>query len=197
MELWWGELGAALRWFYTIAITTSALMVLQLLLMIFGMDGDFEDGDTDASGDGDLRILSVRTVTAFFAGFGWTGVAALKNGSSLMTALLLAILVGSAFMAGVVVLMKALHSMRSSGTLDYRNAIGEVATVYLRIPGGMDRPGQVEVMVQGRLKVAPAFTKANEEIPNQTRVRVVDVMDKNTLIVEPLYESGATDTEEE
>jgi len=109
MELWWGELGAALRWFYAIAISTSALMVLQLLLMIFGMDGDFEDGDTDASGDGDLRVLSVRTVTAFFAGFGWTGVAALKNGSSLITALLLAMLVGGIFMASIIMLMKALH----------------------------------------------------------------------------------------
>ena len=197
MELWWGELSEALRWYYAIAITTSALMVFQMLLMIFGIGGDFDDGDMDASGDGDLHVLSVRTVTAFFAGFGWTGVAALRGGTTLTTALLLAVLVGGMFMAGVVVLMRALYSMRHSGTIDYRNAIGTIATVYLRIPGGMDNPGQVEVMVQGRLKVAQAFTRATQEIPNQTRVRVIDVLDKNTLIVEPLSESGATVTEEE
>jgi len=197
MELWWGSLSEALRWFYAIAIATSVLMVIQLLLMIFGMDGDFDEADGDASGDADVRILSVRTVTAFFAGFGWTGVASIENGSSFMTALLLAILVGGLFMGGVIVLMKALYGMRHSGTIDYRNSIGEIATVYLRIPGAMANPGQVEVMVQGRLMVAQAFTRASEEIPNQARVRVIDIMDQNTLIVEPLQTGGTTDPEEE
>lgn len=197
MELWWGELSEALRWFYAIAITTSVLMIFQLLLMVFGFDGDFDDGDAEATGDGDLRLLSVRTVTAFFAGFGWTGVAAIRNGSSLMTALLLAILVGSAFMGGVVVLMRALYSMRHSGTINYRTTIGEVATVYMRIPGGMESPGQVEVMVQGRLMVAQALTRSSEQISSQTRVRVVDVLSENTLIVEPLNGGGTADSEEE
>ena len=197
MELWWGTLSGALRWFYAIAITTSVLMVFQLILMVFGMDGEMEDGDTDASAaDGDVRLLSVRTVTAFFAGFGWTGVAALQSGSSLFTALVLAILVGSLFMGGVIVLMKALYGMRHSGTLDYHNAIGEIGDVYLRIPPAMSKPGQVEVTVQGRLRVVQAFTKAEHEIPNQARVKVVDVLDQNTLIVEPLATGGPTDAEE-
>jgi hypothetical protein len=197
MELWWGELSEALRWFYAIAITTSLLMVFQLLLMVFGIDGDFEDGDTDATGDGDLRLLSVRTVTAFFAGFGWTGVAAIRNGSSLMAALLLAILVGSLFMGGVIVLMKALYSMRHSGTINYRTTVGEIGTVYMRVPGGMNNPGQVEVMVQGRLMIAQALTRSEQQIPNQARVRIVDVLGENTLIVEPLDGVGATETKEE
>lgn len=191
MEVWWATLNEPLRWFYAIAITTSVVMVIQLILMVFGMDGEFEEADADATGDGDVRVLSVRTVTAFFAGFGWTGVASLERGSTLLTALLLAILVGGVFMAGVVVLMKALYSMRHSGTINYRNAVGEIATVYLRIPGGMTNPGQVEVMIQGRLMVAQAFTHSADEIPNQARVRVVDVMDRNTLVVEPLDASVA------
>jgi hypothetical protein len=197
MELWWGTLSEALRWFYGIALITSFLMVIQLVMMVFGFGDDFDEVDGDASGDADVRVLSVRTVTAFFAGFGWTGVASIENGSSLLTALLLAILVGSIFMGGVVVLMKALYSMRHSGTIDYRNAVGEIGTVYLRVPGAMENPGQVEVMVQGRLKVAQAFTRSSQEIPNQTRVRVIDVMDQNTLIVEPLSAGGTTETEEE
>lgn len=198
MELWWGSLSEALRWFYAIAISTSVLMVLQLLMMIFGFGDDLEDGaDGDASGDGDVRVLSVRTVTAFFAGFGWTGIAAIESGASLLTALVLAILVGGVFMGGVIALMRALFSMRHSGTLDYRNAVGEMASVYLRIPANMDHPGQVEVMVQGRLRVVQALTRATEDIPTQARVRVVDTMDQNTLIVEPLTAGGATEPEEE
>ena len=100
-------------------------------------------------------------------------------------------------MAGVVLLMKALYSMRHSGTINYRTTIGEIGTVYLRLPGGMQNPGQVEVMVQGRLMVAQALTRSEEQIPNQTRVRVVDVLGQNTLIVEPLRGDGTTETEEE
>ena len=201
MEAWWATLNEPLRWFYAIAITTSALMVFQLILMMFGMDADDFDDPGD-SGDADVHVLSVRTVTAFFAGFGWTGVAALQSGASLPKALIAASLVGAMFMGGVLLLMKALYSMRHSGTLDYRNAIGEIGSVYLRIPPAMSDPGQVEVTVQGRLRVVEAFTRATAQIPNQARVRVVDVMDQNTLIVEPLETpqlsaSGSSATAEE
>lgn len=187
MEAWWATLNEPLRWFYAIAISTSALMVLQLILMLFGMDGD----DFDAV-EGEVHVLSVRTVTAFFAGFGWTGVAALQGGASLPRALVYAAGVGLLFMGGVLLLMRVLYGMRHSGTLDYRNAIGEIGNVYLRVPPAMSRPGQVEVTVQGRLRVVQAFTESETEIPNQARVRVTGVMDRNTLIVEPVDASAAT-----
>ena len=77
---WWSTLGRALQIFYGIAITTSAVMLFQLVLMFFGMDGDsdFDVDDIDDHGTG--GILSVRTVSAFFVGFGWTGVAAIEAG---------------------------------------------------------------------------------------------------------------------
>lgn len=203
METWWATLNEPLKWFYSIAISTSLLMVLQLLLMVFGLggddldhDGDFghagDVGDADHGdhGDGDVKILSIRTVTAFFAGFGWTGVAMIESGSSMLAALVAAAAVGATFMGGVVLLMRALYSMRYSGTLDYANAIGEIGTVYLRIPPAMSNPGQVEILVQGRLMVAQAFTRSATEIPNQARVRVTEVMDRNTLVVEPLAAGG-------
>ena len=183
MEAWWATLNEPLRWFYAIAISTSVLLILQLILMMFGIDADDFD---DVSGHGDLHILSVRTVTAFFAGFGWAGVAALHAGTSLLKALAIATGVGVAFMGGVLLLMRGLSSMRHSGTLDYSNAIGEIGSVYLRIPPKMSNPGQIEVTVQGRLCVVQAFTHAETEIPNRTRVRVTALMDRNTLIVEPL-----------
>lgn len=197
MEAWWATLNEPLKWFYSIAITTSVLMVLQLVLMLFGMDGDELDdvGDGDGDHGGELKILSIRTVTAFFAGFGWTGVAVLESGGTLFAALAAAAAVGAVFMVGVILLMRALSAMRHSGTLDYANAVGEVGTVYLRIPAAMSNPGQIEVLVQGRLTVAQAFTRAETEIPNQARVRVTEVMDKNTLVVEPL-DAGEPSREE-
>ena len=183
---WWSTLGRALQIFYGIALTTSALMLFQLVLMLFGMDGDsdFDVDDIDDHGSG--GILSVRTITAFFVGFGWTGVAALEAGWQLLPTILVSTAVGGAFMGGVFALMRTLYSMRYSGTLDYRNAVGQVGNVYLRIPAAMAGPGQIEVLVQGRLRTVQAFTRAERQLANNERVRVTELMDETTLLVEPL-----------
>lgn len=192
MELWWSTLETAHKVFYAIAIATSVLLVLQLILSFFGLDGDADaDFDTDVDHGGGVGILSIRTVTAFFTGFGWGGVAALEAGFALVPSVLLAVLSGGTLMAGVFFLMRGLYAMRYSGTLDYRNAVGEAGSVYLPVPAAMAGPGQVEVRVQGRLRVVRAFTRAPHKIPNRSRVRVVDVLDQQTLLVEPLDPSPA------
>ena len=172
-------------------------MVVQLLLVFLGFDSDSDvdmDADADATDGG--HILSVRTITAFFAGFGWSGVACLDAGFSLLTTLLISVVVGSVFMFGVFALMRFLYGLRYSGTLDYRNAIGQVGSVYLPIPGEMSGPGKVEVLVQGRLRVVDAFNNSADSIPNRSRVKVIDVMDQNTLVVEPLSTDRGSTTKE-
>ena len=183
---WWSTLGRALQIFYGIAIATSALMLFQMVLMLFGMDGDgdFDVDDIDDHGGG--GILSVRTITAFFVGFGWTGVTLLESGWTLVPTIVVSTLVGGAFMGGVFAVMRTLYGMRYTGTLDYRNAVGNVGNVYLPIPAAMGGPGQIEVLVQGRLRVVQAFTRAGRKLGNNERVRVTDLMDDTTLLVEPL-----------
>jgi hypothetical protein len=200
MELWWSSLTTALQVFYGIAIATSVLLGLQLLLLLFGFDGDHGDGGgggdfdaSDAAHEAGVGVLSMRTVTAFFTGFGWGGVGALQNGFTLFAAVVIAVAAGGALMTAVFFLMRGLYSMRYSGTLDYRNAVGQAGSVYLPIPGAMAGPGQIEVLVQGRLCVVHAFTRAAEKIPNRARVKVVDVLDQQTLLVEPL-DSPAADS---
>lgn len=194
MEAWWDSLTTALQVFYAIALFTSALMVLQLLAAIVGIgDGDADSGfdHADDVGDGGMHVLSVRTVVAFFTGFGWGGVVALRQGMSLVGAIVVAVLAGSVLMLAVFFLMRALFALRYSGTLDYRNAVGNIGNAYVPVPGKMAGPGQVEVLVQGRLAVVRAFTRAPETIPTRTPIRVVDVLDQQTLVVEPLGSAPA------
>jgi hypothetical protein len=192
MEVWWESLGTPLQIFYAIAIATSAVLTVQLVLIVLGVDGIGDIDDVETGGG----PLSVRTVTAFFTGFGWGGVVALESGWSLPASLVASAAVGGVFLLGVFALMRALAGMQHSGTLDYRNAVGNVGSVYLKIPPDMSAPGQVEVMVQGRLRVVQAFTRSDREIANRARVKVVDVADPTTLIVEPL-ESTVTETKPE
>ena len=186
MELWWGELATAHKVFYGIAIITSAVLVLQLILSFFGFDGDadtdFDAGDAGSGGG----VFSVRTVTGFFTGFGWGGVAALESGLGLAAATLVALACGGALMATILFLMRGIYAMRYEGTLDYRNAIGVAGSAYIPIPADMSGPGQVEVLVQGRLCVVRAFTRSANKIAARARVKVVDVLDQQTLLVEPL-----------
>lgn len=193
MEAWWNSLGTALQVYYGIAIVATFLLFLQLLLTLLGFDGDGDfDVDLDADvHDAGVSVLSVRSVSAFFAGFGWGGVVAVREGLSLFGSTVAATLAGGVLMAMVVGLMRGLYAMRGSGTLNYRNAVGVVGDVYLPIPPNMEGPGQVEVLVQGRLAVVQAFTRADRRLPNRTRVRVIDTLDPTTLVVEPLAAPAA------
>lgn len=188
MSAWWDSLDTALRIFYSIGLGATFVMALQLLAMLLGFDGG--DGDVemggDLDGDAGVHILSVRSIIAFFAGFGWGGVVAVRGGLSLPMAILVAFLIGGALMLTVYFLMRLLFSMRYSGTLDYKNAIGVVGNVYLPVPGAMAGAGQVEVLVQGRLAVVRAFTRHTGTLGNRVPVRVVGVIDQQTLLVDPL-----------
>jgi hypothetical protein len=190
MELWWGTLGTSLRVFYGIALGASVLLALQLLALLFGLDHDGDIGDHDSG----LGILSVRSLTAFFTGFGWGGVVAIKEGFGLTAAIVVALATGGALMAAVVAMMRGFASLRHSGTLDYANAIGNVGSVYVAVPGAMAGPGQIEVLVQGRTAFVQAFTRSPERLPPRARVRVTETLDQQTVIVEPLVAATAPST---
>jgi hypothetical protein len=187
IEAWWASIGTPLQVFYVIAFAASTVLVLQAILTLFGFEVDFDEG-------GGVGFLSLRSATAFFTGFGWGGVIALKAGWSVPGAILLGGAIGGALMGGVLALMRFLYGMRYSGNLDYANAVGSFGTVYLPVPGAMAGPGQIEVLVQGRHRVVQAFTRSPERIPNRARVRVVELLDPVTLMVEPLDVVAATPT---
>lgn len=198
MSEWWSGLSLEQQIYYGLALTATVVVALQTLLTLLGGDTELESAsDADFGGPEDhpsgISVLSTRTVAAFFVGFGWTGVIASRQGADdpALTAIA-ASLMGVLFGGVVFFLMRFLYSLRYSGTLDYRNAIGEVGTVYLPIPAAMAGPGRVQVRVQGRLKVIQALTHHVQRLENRARVRVVELLDENTLVVEPLDAAAAT-----
>ncbi len=198
MDAWWNALATPEQVFFGIAFVSTAVLLLQVVLMLVGM-GDF-DMDLDVDGadgldgldghDSGFGLISVRSVLAFFAGFGWTGALAMDGGLGLGISLLLAMVVGGLAMVAIAGLMRLLYGLGEEGTLDYANAVGEVGSVYLPIPAAMAGPGQVEVRVQSRLRTVRAFTQGDEALENRRPVKVVGVIDQQTLLVEPLGTSG-------
>jgi membrane protein implicated in regulation of membrane protease activity len=205
---WWDSLTLPYQVFYGVGIVGTVLLLVQLLLMLIGglEDVDATDGmDMDVGGmdaaDGHvgiehatgLHILSTRTVVAFMTGFGWTGAFALREGLSLVVSLLIAFVVGVILMWLVFLLMRMLYSLRDSGSLNYRNAVGKIGTVYVRIPPGREGEGQIQIEVQGRLSTTPACSDEGELIPSGRQVRVVGLVPPRTLVVSTQIEEPMAD----
>ena len=185
----WLNMDPAMKTFVAIGAVSSLVLTIQMVLALMGgaMEGVEADFDIGDGGEGGATgILSIRSIGAFFTGFGWTGAAATQNGLGTGTATFAATIVGGIFLGLVVYLMSYLHSLREEGTLNYKNSIGEVGTVYLPIPPNRKGMGQIEVMVQGRLRIVKCVTDHDKKIQNQAAVRVTELVDQQTLLVSSL-----------
>ena len=191
MTEWWNSLLIEKQIFYAIGLLSLAILLLQILLVAIGIG---HHGDADFSGHADhdsgVGLLTVRTVTAFFVGFGWTGVIMLNHGYSIVAAIVAGAATGMLFLLTTWFLIHNLLRLQSGGgNVDYKNAIGSVGTVYITIPAAETSGGQIELNIQGRLMMAEAYTKAPWSLKPNSKARVVALIGQSTLLVEPLTNS--------
>lgn len=169
--------------FWVIALVASGFLAIQLLLLMFGADMDFDsDMDADASDGG--GFMSVRSLTAFFGGFGWAGLAGLQAGWSGTASLLLGVGVGLVFFVVAGFLFAQARKLTSSGNVDYRTSVGTTGSVYLKVPAQRNGRGKVEVSASGRVSIVGAQTDDDQDITASTRIRIVEVLDQSTVLVE-------------
>lgn len=187
MNEWWNQLTSLERIFWGIALFASIFQILMFFAAMLGSGHDFDHDPAAHGGDGaaGAKPLSIRAVVAGAVGFGWAGVLALSGGVAPGMAIAWAALSGVLFMLLIFGAMRFLFALRDDGTLDYRNAVGATGKVYVTIPARRSGPGQIEVMVQGRLITANAITDSSAALSPQSPVRVSGCERDNTLIVEP------------
>lgn len=183
---WWSSLLLEKQIFYAIGLASILILLIQILLTFVGLDSDHDAELTHGDHSSGLSFLSVRTITAFFVGFGWTGVILLNHGYSVPVAIAGGMTTGILFLLVTAFLIHNLLRLQSSGNLDYQNAIGVVGSVYTTIPGAERGGGQIELMLQGRLMMAEAYTKAERDLKPGSKARVVELIGASTLLVEPL-----------
>jgi len=192
---WWEGLTNVEQVFWGISIVFSILFVIQFVLSLIGLDFDADTdieigGDADANGgyqlDADFTVLSVRSIIAFFTFFGWTGVLVLNNGGGAWAAVGFASLSGFIAMMIVAYMMYLFSKLGESGTFNTKEAIYNTGEVYLSIPAAKNGYGKVHLKIRGSLKEMDAITESNLPLPNGVSVRVIDVLDDNLLVVEPI-----------
>jgi hypothetical protein len=191
------------------AIVGCTLLLLQVTLQLVGLGHDVDadahdighelgaDADADADGHGDghgeaghgsswfFGLLSFKALVGFAGIFGLTGLSLEGGDLSFGLRLSIAIEAGVVAMVLVALLMRGLHNLATSGTVDLRRAVGHEAQVYLRVPEHGTGLGKVTVDLQSRSVEMPARTDGGE-IPSGRTVRVLEVGGDGTAKVEPV-----------
>jgi membrane protein implicated in regulation of membrane protease activity len=175
--------GGPAPWFTAPALLGTGFLLIQLVMGEIGgdLDADFDDPGTDA------KWLSLQTVSAFFVGFGWLGLAALRLFDLGFGA---AALIGAVAGFGVAWLMVwvtgLLMGLQSDANLSLEEAVGLEGTVTVAIPPAGGGSGRVTVVVSESQHDLPASQHGELPIHTHARVRVTRADDASgTVTVEP------------
>lgn len=191
---WWAALSTAMKVLWGVTLAASLIFIIESILTFIGADGssDFEtdidmdmDGDFSADPAGGANLYTFRNLVNFLLGFGWTAI--LLQGKVQSTALLLVIaaVVGVALVALVMYMFKWLSGMQQSGTINlYKSAVGCQGKVYLTVPAERSGAGKVQITINNSVREYEALTDG-DALQTGAAVVVVEVIDGNTLLVEP------------
>ncbi len=184
---WWNGLSMMQQIYWLVTIPSTLLFVIQLILTFVGGDLDASTGDIDTNIDAGidfgLHFMSVKNMIAFFALFGWSGLAAIDAGLKTMVILLISFFAGTLMMVIMASIYYFMSKLTESGTLKMINAIGKIGDVYITIPAKKSGMGQVQVKIQGSLHTLEAMTEELEAIKTGSLIEVTDVVNDQILIV--------------
>jgi hypothetical protein len=170
----------------------GVVLVIQLLLGVVGGDVDAgHDVHGGHLGEG-LDLISVRSLSAGMAFFGVTGAGTATSGWPLLLSLPAALAAGGVALFLVAYLMRGMRRLESDGSEHIENALGQTATVYLRIPANREGAGKIHVPIQGRTVEYQAVTPGGE-LPSGSVVVVRDIVGPDVVEVVPQSAGELTD----
>lgn len=176
--------------FLACALGGMTLFVLRGLLMLLG--GFLADADDHSDYDhhNDLepsfKFLTLHSLTGFLMVFGLMGLGLRQQLEyPFATALVLAMGAGIFMMLIVAAVFYGASHLSSRGSVfSVRDAVGLSAVVYQRI--SPDEDGKVQVQIRGVLREIAARAGNGETIESFVHVKIVRVIDEQTVVVEQL-----------
>lgn len=191
---WWAEFDLTVQIFYGIALLAGLIIAILAIMSVIGLDHDHLDsvGDAGDATDG-TSLLSLKPILGFLLGFGWAGGAARSNDYSLAASCGIALVAGAIAMACIFLLIRSTSRMRSDGTLKMANAVGQIGTVYINVPGASVAGGQITVNVGDRMVVLQAIHSGPATLPSGTKVKVLELIGSDTVRVTTLERADEKD----
>jgi len=191
---WWAGLSLIMKILWAVTLAASLIFVIQSIMTFLGadadssLDTDFSADGADISGiDGGTNLYTFRNFVNFVLGFGWSAILLEESIPSVPLRIFVSVLVGVALVAAVMYLFKWLSSMQQSGNIDLvAQGKGCEGTVYLTIPAARGGEGKVQITIAGAVREYNALTDSSHPISNGTSIRVLDVVNATTVIVEEI-----------
>jgi hypothetical protein len=190
MEQWFETLSLFEKIYWVVALISSAIFVVLIVMTLAGGDADDFGGDVDVEIEGDTGIgfqfLSFKNLMGFLTIFGWSGIACIDGGLSKTVTVLISVICGLLMMTAMAALFYYLAKLQSSGTLKLKNALNQIGEVYLTIGANRSSIGKVSINVQGTLRELEALTDEAHDLNQSNVVRVKEITANGILIVELL-----------
>jgi hypothetical protein len=194
---WWLSLSLAMKILWGVTLAASLIFLIQSIMTFIGADAgdggidtDFDTGFdsqvADATVEGGTNLYTFRNFVNFILGFGWSAILLQEKITSVPLLLIVSVIIGVALVTAVMYLFKWLSGMQQSGNINiYKSAVGCNGTVYLTIPGERSGEGKVQISINNSVREYDAVTDS-DALKTGTPIRVTEVLNANTVVVEPL-----------
>ena len=190
MNILFGDLAP---WFTAPALLGTGFLLIQLVLGELGGDGALDmdldlDVDIDSNHPGaEFGLLSIQSISAFFLGYGWIGLAAYRFLDIGFTgAALIAVAAGVGVAWLMVYLLRSFLKLQNNTNVSINQAVGLVGEVYATVPPSGEGKGEIILVINQSQHNYFAIQESEDPIPTHTRVRVVRAdTASNIIVVEP------------
>lgn len=191
MTEWWTSLDLFMKILWCIAIASSLIFVIETVLTFIGIDHDIDtDFDIhDASFDADpsMNLYTFRNLVNFLLGMSWTAILLKDEIRSKALLVIIAFAAGVALVAAVMYMFRWLSRMQQSGNIDvFKVAVGCQGKVYITIPEERKGNGKVQITINDSVREYDAVTDSESPLRTGTSIKVIEVLDASTLLVEEL-----------
>ena len=191
MTEWWTSLDLFMKILWCIAIASSLIFIIETILTFIGadveMDTDFDVADGGFEGDPSMNLYTFRNLVNFLLGMSWTAIILNDQIVSKALLMLIAFAVGALLVAAVMYMFKWLSKMQQSGNINiFQSAAGCNGKVYLTIPAERKGTGKVQISINESIREYDALTDSETELKTGTAIKVVEVIDSSTLLVEEI-----------
>ena len=188
---WWSALDLFMKILWGIAIATSLIFLVETMLTFIGidheMDTDFDMADGSFEADASMNLYTFRNLVNFLLGMSWTAILLKSSITSTALLMVIAVIAGGLLVFAVMWMFRWLSQMQQSGNIDvFKLAVGCQGKVYLTIPAARSGAGKVQITINESVREYDAVTDSDTPIKTGTPVRVVEVLDASTLLVEEM-----------
>lgn len=193
MTEWWTSLDLFMKILWCIAIASSLIFIIETILTFIGadvemdMDTDFDMPDGGFEGDPSMNLYTFRNLVNFLLGMSWTAILLNEQIASKALLMVIAFAVGAVLVFAVMMMFKGLSKMQQSGNINvFESAVGCNGKVYLTIPAERKGTGKVQININNSVREYDALTDSEEDLKTGTSIKVTEVLDASTLIVEEI-----------